>query len=208
MLDKSKLSLELIKFLNDRNIPEEDWEDYLRRNSTTINVSEFPVVDSSFTQGTMDEISLLSAINNKPLMTLYETNIMGVTNIGSEKGNTLLRFGQKRKSPYYKLEYFREFNGQEDVIKETLISPDKDNVISYYTIFNIAGETYGLTATTQNDDISGFKWNLNCGVIPFVIARFKAFKDKGITFTNDNINTLIDEYNKNIKPKTRARIDK
>ena len=206
MLDKSKLSLELIKFLNDRNIPEEDWEDYLRRNSTTINVSEFPVVDSSFTQGTMDEISLLSAINNKPLMTLYETNIMGDTNIDSEQGNTLLRFGLKSKSPYYKLEYFKELNGREDVIKETLISPDKDNVISYYTIYGEGDKAHALTATSRNDYILSFRWRPNYDIMSFVLVRFKAFKDKGITFSNDNINTLIDEYNKIIKPKTRTKI--
>lgn len=205
MLNKSKLSPKLIKFFKDRNIPEEKWEEYLEKNCTTIDVNKFLEGDNSFLESTMEEIALLTVKNNKPAMTLYETNIMGFTNIGGEKGNDYLRLVQRSKLPYYKLEYFKEFNGQKDVIKETRIIPDEENVILYYTICNQEDETYVLTATLRNDDVFYFSWEQNYGMVSFVIVRFKAFRDRGVTFINDNINTLVDEYPKIMEIKTGAK---
>lgn len=206
MLDKSKFSLELIKFLSDRNIPEEKWEEYLEQNSTMIDISKFSVVDNLLLQDAIAEMSLSCVKNNKPIMTIYETNVMGVTNFGDLKGNNFLRLVQRCQLPYYKLEYFKEFNGQKDVIKETMITPDKENVISYYAISNQEDEPYVLTATSRNDDILDFSWKQNYGVISFVVVRFKAFRDRGVTFINDDINILVDEYTKIMETKTGAKI--
>lgn len=50
-----------------------------------------------------------------------------------------------------------------------------------------------------------FSWKQNYGVISFVIVRFKAFKDRGLTFINNNINTLVDEYTEIMAPKIGAK---
>ena len=84
----------------------------------------------------------------------------------------------------HKLEYFIYFNGENDVIRYTNCNNKK--IVSYYTIRD--GRV--LCGFVRDGEIEWFPVD---GMLNFVILRFEAFKDIGITFVTEEINNLCKE---------------
>ena len=82
----------------------------------------------------------------------------------------------------HKLEYFENFDGETDVIRYSRV--DNSNIVSYYTIRN----GIALCGIMKDGEI---EWTYIQGLTNFVIVRFKAVKEQGITFVNDDINNLF-----------------
>lgn len=125
----------------------------------------------------------------KPAMILYEFGCMGILNFVSEKEYLLKKITNDMMLTYYKLEYFREFDGVKDVIRYSKVDK-KNNIVSYYTIRNDSA----VTGSLDNDD-EEISWNYNAEMLKFLLPRFKAFMDMGITFNNEDINQLCNNFN-------------
>ena len=119
---------------------------------------------------------------------LYEFNDM--TNVVFLSENN---FPDDHKILTHKLEYFKEFDGETDVIRYSRCN--NKNIVSYYTIKN------GIAACGVMKDRE-IDWSYIDEMTNFVKSRFKAFKDQGITFVNDELNNI---FNKNPHILTRSR---
>lgn len=93
----------------------------------------------------------------------------------------------------HKLEYFANIDGETDIIKYSRCNNEK--IVSYYTIRN----GIALCGTVKAGKI---EWKYMEGMTNYVIARFQAFKDNGITFVAKEINDL---FNKNSYTRIKNR---
>ena len=133
-------------------------------------------------------------INIKPQAVLYEyNNIEGYS--FSTDIETLTKVEKFFNKSYltHRLEYFREFDGETDVIRYSRCN--NSEIVSYYTIRN----GIALCGFMKDGEIC---WEYMEGMTNFVIPRFKAFKDNGITFATEEINDL---FNKKTYIRTKNR---
>ena len=123
---------------------------------------------------------------NEQQTVLYEFNDM--TNVVFLLENN---FPDDHKILTHKLEYFKNFDGETDIIRYSRCNNSK--IVSYYTIRN----GIALCGFMKDGEIC---WEYMEGMTNFVIQRFKAFKDNGITFATEKINNLF-----NNKPYIRTK---
>lgn len=130
----------------------------------------------------------------EPQAVLYEyNNIEGYS--FSPDIETLTKLEKFFNKSYltHRLEYFREFDEETDVIRYSRCN--NKNIVSYYAIKN----GIAVCGVMKDGEID---WSHIEEMTDFVISRFEAFKNHGITFVNDELNNI---FNKKPHILTRSR---
>ena len=97
----------------------------------------------------------------------------------------------------YELKYLREYNGMTDVI---MYSKTRDLTLkgtSFYTL-DLEGNVLVCSLANRN-------WQQVSGMNDYVLLMFAAFREQGITFTNNTINEITDNFIKTRRPKSLER---
>lgn len=130
----------------------------------------------------------------EPQAVLYEYNNIEVYSFSPDI-ETLTKVEKFFNKSYltHRLEYFREFDGETDVIRYSRCN--NKNIVSYYAIKN------GIAVCGVMKD-GEIEWSYMEGMTNFITLRFKAFKEQGITFVNDELNNI---FNKKPHILTRSR---
>lgn len=212
---KLKLGDDVIVFLKELGISEDEWEYYLERNghliptgNCTVKVDEIPE-DLSFryeTQGSskdiqniVNQIRIKYGINAE--MVLYKVNIFSDSRID-------VKFIKPDDEDYnyfinnydlisYELKYIREYNGMTDVI---MYSKTRDISTSGTSFYTLDCDGNALVCSLKNRN-----WQQVSGMNDYVLLMFAAFREQGITFTNNTINEITDNFIKTRRPKSLER---
>lgn len=134
---------------------------------------------------------------NKPQIVLYEFYCVGNLNFVSHNEYAFNNIINNSVVPCYKLEYYRELDGLNDVIRYSRFDKE-DNIVSYYTIRN----NIAVTGKMKDNHI---EWNYNVGMTNFVLARFIPFMNKGISFANKNLNDIVENEKSLCRMRTKNR---
>lgn len=204
-MTKSKLGDDVIAFLKGLGLPEEQWEEYLKRNSNLIPSSKkqdkkFPI-ELCF-KPTLSVQNFLNGLSSNTEMVLYMVSILnglGISNKIIERDDE--DYGwiiDNSKLNSYELRYVRKYDDAKDII---IYSKTRNNTLNSIVFYRFDKKGILVMRTLKNK-----KWEkIPTGMIDYVIQMFAGFREKGVTFTNNTINEITDNFIKTRRPKTLER---
>ena len=99
----------------------------------------------------------------------------------------------------YELRYVRKYDDKEEDI--IIYSKTRNNTLNSIVFYRFNKKGNLVMRTIQNK-----KWKkIPTGMIDYVIQMFAGFREKGVTFTNNTINEITDNFIKTRRPKTLER---
>ena len=204
-MTKLKLGDDVIDFLKGLGLPEEQWEEYLIRNSNLIPSSKkqgkkFPI--KLCFKPTLSVQNFLNGLSSNTEMVLYIVSILKGLSISikiierdDEKYGWIIDNSKLRS---YELRYVRKYDDTEDII---IYSKTRNNTLNSIVFYRFNKKGNLVMRTIKNK-----KWKkIPTGMIDYVMLMFAGFREKGVTFTNNTINEITDNFIKTRRPKTLER---
>ena len=201
----TKLGDDVIAFLKGLGIPEEQWEEYLKRNSNLIPSSKkqdkkFPI--KLCFKPTSSIQNFLNDLSSNTEMVLYMVSILkglSISNKIIERDDE--NYGwiiDNSELDSYELRYIRKYDDTEDII---VYSKTRNNTLNSIFFYRFNKNGILVMRTLKNKT-----WKtMPTGMIDYVIQMFAGFREQGITFTNNTINEITDNFIKTRRPKTLER---